>query len=272
MPIVRAQKRTRNSSADPEEFRAPLTDHLEELRVRIIRSLAAVVVSWLVGWYLTPLINKLILTRVMTAIRESVPKGTRIDTFFTNATQPFLVLLRQSFMVGLCLCLPFIVVQIWGFVAPGLKDSEKKPVRSALPFSIGLFFLGVYFCWLVLPSAFQWFASFLDQFQGAGLNQNPEELVSFCVKMMAAFGICFQLPLIVYALGRIGLLSPDTMMKYWRQATVFIFFVAAAITPSNDPISMLMMAIPLCILFVISVYAVKWTAKSKPETTFDDLD
>ena len=159
------------------------------------------------------------------------------------------------------MALPFTAWHIWGFAAPGLKESEKKPLRGVVPFSVALFFLGVFFCWLVLPSAFQWFASFLDRFPNASLYQSPAEMVSFSLKMMAAFGICFQLPLIVYALGRLGVLTPETMMQYWRQATVFIFFAAAAITPSNDPISMLMMAIPLCILFIISVYAVKLTAR-----------
>jgi sec-independent protein translocase protein TatC len=132
--------------------------------------------------------------------------------------------------------------------------------------------MGVFFCWLVLPSAYGWFAGFFLTFDGAILNQDPEKIVTFSLKMMAAFGICFQLPIIVYALGRLGIVTPDTMVQYWRQAAVFIFFVAAAITPSNDPISMLMMAVPLCILFAISVYAVKLTTRKKELPPGDDDD
>lgn len=276
MPVARKSRNLTRNSNDPEEFRAPLSDHLDELRARIIRGLSAVVVGWIVGWFATSWLNKIVLDRALSAIKSGAPEGTRIVPAFTDATQPFLVLLKQSFMLGLLMALPFIVVQIWGFVAPGLKESERKPIRQVLPLSILLFFIGVYFCWLILPAAYQWFATFMESFPDAVLNQNPEQLVIFTLKMMAAFGICFQLPIVVYGLGKIGLLSPDTMIQYWRQATVFIFFAAAAITPSNDPVSMLMMAVPLCVLFIISVYAVKLTTKPLPAeddvVVFDDGD
>lgn len=262
--------------SDPEDFRAPLSAHLDELRTRILRSVVALTGGWILGWFAAQWMNEAILSRALSAIKRGAPAGSNIQPAFTDATQAFMVLLRQSFMVGLLLAMPYIVVQLWGFVAPGLKESERRPVRQVLPFSIVLFFLGVYFCWLVLPATYQWFAGFMSVFPDAELNQNPEQLVMFALKMMAAFGICFQLPLIVYGLGRVGVLSPDTLMQYWRQATVFIFFVAAAITPSQDPISMLMMALPLTILFIISVYAVKLTTKPLPAkeeiVVFDDQE
>lgn len=274
MPVAR-KSLTRNSS-DPEEFRAPLSEHLDDLRSRILRSVTALTLSWVVGWFAAKWMNELILTRTLGAIQSGAPKGTQLNISFTDATQPFMVLMRQSFMLGLLIALPFIVAQLWGFIAPGLKENERKPVRQILPFSILLFFLGVYFCWLILPATYQWFSGFMETFPSAELNQNPEQLVMFALKMMAAFGICFQLPLVVYGLGKIGILSPETLMQYWRQATVFIFFIAAAITPSQDPISMLMMALPLTILFIISVYAVKLTTKpiapKEDVVVFDDRE
>lgn len=272
MPLAttpRPDPGARKPIQDPDDFRAPLHEHLDELRARIIRSLAFLTFGWVVGWPIANWMNTFFIAYLMGPIRAAAPKGTTIATSFISVTEPFMVLLRQSFMIGICISLPFIVAQIWGFVAPGLKESERKPIQRVLPVSIGLFFMGVGFCWIVLPSAFSWFSSFLGSFSGSALNQNPEQLITFAVKMMAAFGICFQLPLIVYVLGRVGILSPQTMLRYWRHATVFIFFVAGAITPSNDPFSMLMMAIPLCILFVISVYAVQLTTKNKAITDSD---
>lgn len=270
MPIARKSGSLKRNSSDPDEFRAPLSDHLDDLRGRIVKSLAILVAGWIGGWLVTPWINTVILTRNIEAIRDVVPKGTKVQVVLPNVTDPFLILLKQSFMAGLLLALPFIAWQIWGFVAPGLKPSEKRPLRYVVPVSVSLFFVGVFFCWMILPAAFQWFASFLDRFPDAALFQSPAEMVTFSIKMMAAFGICFQLPLIVYALGRLGIVTPETMGQYWRQATVFIFFAAAAITPSNDPISMLMMAIPLCVLFAISVYAVKLTTKKQLSDGVDD--
>lgn len=274
MPVAR--KSLTRKSSDPEDFRAPLSDHLDDLRSRILRSVTALTLGWVVGWFAAQWMNDVILTRTLGAIKSGAPKGTELNVSFTDATQPFMVLMRQSFMLGLLIALPFIVAQLWGFIAPGLKENERKPVRQILPFSILLFFLGVYFCWLILPATYQWFSGFMETFPAAELNQNPEQLVMFALKMMAAFGICFQLPLVVYGLGKIGILSPETLMQYWRQATVFIFFIAAAITPSQDPISMLMMALPLTILFIISVYAVKLTTKpiepKEDVVVFDDRE
>lgn len=259
-------------SDDPDEFRAPLSDHLEELRVRLFRSLFILVGGWVVGWVIIRPLYDALQKHVIPNIAKGGPDGLKIDIRFQNATDPFLLLLKLSFTVGIFIALPFIVYQLWGFIAPGLKEREKKPIRAILPVAIVLFFLGAYFCWLILPAAYGWFASFFDYFPGTALFQDPNQMISFCVKMMLAFGICFQLPLVVYAMGSIGFLSAETLMKYWRQATVAIFFIAAAITPSNDPISMLMMAIPLCILFAISVYAVKLTQRKKAEEHDEDLD
>lgn len=274
MPVARKSRSLARKPSDPEDFRAPLSAHLDELRGRLLRSITAITLGWVVGWFAAQVVSNALLARALDAIKQGAPAGAAVNVSITDIPQAFMVLLRLSFMLGLIMALPYVVTQIWGFIAPGLKENERRPVRQVLPFSIVLFFLGVYFCWLVLPATYQWFAGFMDVFPEAELNQNPEQLIMFALKMMAAFGICFQLPLIVYGLGKAGILSPETLMQYWRQATVFIFFVAAAVTPSQDPISMLMMALPLTLLFIISVYAVKLTTKPLPAreevVVFDD--
>jgi len=259
-------KKSRNSSENPEEFRAPLSEHLDELRSRIIRSVLLVSIAWIAGWYIQPWLYE----HLNTIVRSSVERpGVEYKEAFRSATDPFMLKFKLSFMIGLGLAFPFIVLQIWGFVAPGLKPGEKKPLRKMAPLSVLLFAIGAGFCWLILPQAFKWFGSYLSDFPGTSLFQEPGSMVFFILKMMVAFGAGFQLPLIVFFLGKIGLLTPETLSEHWRQATVFIFFASAVITPSNDAFSMLMMAVPLSLLFIISIWAVRLTTRHRPEDEYD---
>lgn len=245
---------------DPEEFRATLVEHLEDLRDRIVRSLVILCVAWVGGWYAEPPLYKAISDVIATAIRKRMPPDTVFQVIFSHVSDAFMLKVKLSFMIGLLIAFPLIVVQLWGFITPGLKVNERKAVSSVAPASVVLFALGVFFSWLILPSAFTWFTSYMDEFHGTSLLQEAGVLVFFVVKLMLAFGVGFQLPLVVFVLGKIGLLSPETLIRNWRQAAVGIFVVSAIVTPSNDPITMLMMAVPLSLLFICSVYAVKYTA------------
>lgn len=251
---------SRNSPEDPEEFRAPLADHLEELRVRIIRIVVLIVVGMTIGWFLQPPVYD----HLAALVREMIPKNIDYKETFKNVTEPFMLKLRVSFYLGLILTFPFIVLQLWGFVAPGLKPSERKPLQRLAPLSVGLFLLGAFFCWLIIPTAFAWFISYIVEFPGTSIYQEPGSMIFFILKMVLAFGVGFQLPIVVFFLNKIGLLGQDTLRQYWRHATAVIFFGAAILTPSNDIFSMLMMAIPMVILFFISLWAVNLGAKRRP--------
>lgn len=244
---------------DPEDFKATLGEHLEELRTRIIRVITLLIVSWIAGWYIQPHAYSFI---QKTVNKEIVGNPAFNYEVLHNAADAFLLKLRLSFMIALTITAPFAVLQLWGFIKPGLKPNERKVVSSVAPWTAVLFAMGAGFCWLIIPQAIHWFMSYFGDFPGVKLNQEAGTMVFFALKMVLAFGLAFQLPLIVYILGRIGILSPDTLLKYWRQATTGIFVVAMIVTPSNDPGSMLMMAVPLTVLFLISVYVVKWTVKS----------
>lgn len=258
MPIFTVPRR--NKVSDPDDFRASLVEHLEELRGRIFRVLILLILGWIVGYQLEPWaydrLNDLVkpeLANLKTELKEP----------FRSFTDPFMLKLKLSFFIGLIMVLPFCVLQVWGFIEPGLKENEKKPLRVVAPLSVVLFGVGAGFCWLILPSAFSWFMTFVADFPGTVLYPEPGTFVFFTLKMLLAFGLGFQLPLLVYFLAKIGLLSPETLKTYWRQATVIIFFGAAIITPSNDMFSMLMMAVPLTLLFFISMWAVQISAKKK---------
>ncbi|MBL8086514.1 MAG: twin-arginine translocase subunit TatC [Chthonomonas sp.] len=260
----------RNSSEhDPDEFRAPLGQHIDELRSRVLRIFAFLIVGWVIGYYIqTPIYDQL-----MGWARSTIPKGVEYKEAFKNLVDPFMLKMKFGFFVGLILVFPFVAVQLWGFIKPGLKTSEQRPFRIVVPVSLILFAMGSGLCYLILPTALQWFSSYVSDYSGAVLYQEPGTLVFFIVKMMLAFGLAFQLPVVVYFLAKIGLLTVEGLFAYWRQATVGIFFVSMIITPSNDPLSMIVMAIPMTVLYVLTILAVKWTSKDVTrDPVLDALD
>jgi len=254
------KRKRRELPGDPDDFRLTLVEHLEELRDRIVRSLVIIAITWTIGWFIMPTLYAYLDAVVEHAIRPIDPT---YKEAFRNVTEAFMLKFRLSFMIGMVLAFPFLVLELWGFIAPALKPEEQKPFKALAPFSVLLFALGAGFSWVILPSALSWFASYLTEFVGTTLIQDAGSMVFFILKMMLAFGIGFQLPLVVYILGALELLTAETMLQYWRQAATIIFIAAAAFTPSNDAFSMLMMAIPLVVLFAISVYMVKFTQGRK---------
>lgn len=249
---------------DPEAFQASLVDHLEELRTRLFRCLIALVIGWIIGWFIEPWFYGLVDRIAQRSIIPQLPKGVEFKEVFHSATAPFMLKMKLSLSLGLIVVIPFIVLQLWGFVAPGLRPREQAPFRRLAPASAILFVIGASLGWYTMPSALGWFASYAEDFPGTNVFQEAGGLATLFIKMMTAFGIAFQLPVIVFALGMLNLLSAATLMKYWRHSATFIFIAAAVITPSNDPFSMLMMAIPMVILFMGSVYAVKYAQRNRP--------
>ncbi len=229
-----------------------------------MRSIVAVVVGTIAGWFLQPTVYAAIEGMAYEAIRAALKtKKVEFHIVFHSATDPFMLKMRLAVLIGLVMVVPFLIVQIWGFVAPGLKPSERRPFKLLAPYSMLLFFIGAGFCWMIMPKALTWFVSYFDDFQGTVLNQEAGTMTFFVLKMVAAFGIGFQLPLVVYGLALAGLLTGEALMQNWRQAATGIFVAAMVITPSNDLFSMLAMAIPLVVLFGISVVAVRFLEKKR---------
>lgn len=225
-----------------------------------MRSLGIVVVAWVIAWFLHPYVYEALKGVVMGA----VPKGTPSQVSFPDITSAFMLKLSNSLILGLMIASPLLILQLWAFIAPGLKPNERAPFQRGAPFAILLFAIGCFFGWIVLPSAYEWFGSYLTDYSGAVLNQDPLKMISLSLKMLLAFGIGFQLPLVTFLLYKIGFLRPSTLNKYWRHSTVIIFITSALLTPSNDPFSMLMMALPLTLLFFGSLVAIRMIEARQP--------
>lgn len=262
------QTRPKRAPRDPEEYRASLGEHLEELRQRLFRIAALLAVGAVAGWFLQPWVY----THLTALIRDMLPPDANYTEAFRSVTEAFFLKMKMAAIIGLILTFPWTLWQLWGFIAPGLKPSERRPVRLLVPISILLFAIGSYFGWTVMPSAFAWFLSFQGEFPDVAIIQEPGTLIFFILKMILAFGICFQLPTVVFGLAKVGILGADTLRQYWRHAVVVIFFLAAALTPSADPFSMLMLAVPLTLLFFASIVAVRVSSRAPRDPLLDQLD
>jgi sec-independent protein translocase protein TatC len=229
----------------------PLTAHLEELRTRIVRALLATLVGAAASWLaIEPLVAFLLAPLAALRPGESLMIG-------TGLTEAFFTKLKVAFIGGIFLASPAIFFQAWRFIAPGLYERER---RVALPFSIAasfFFISGAAFCyWLVFPVAFEFF---LAEFGSIGIAAQIRisEYLTFASRMLLAFGVTFELPVVTFFLARVGLVTHRTLIEWWRYAVVGIFVVAAVLTPGPDIASQMLMAAPLLALYILSV-GVAW--------------
>ena len=241
--------RTRRTKLISPDDRMTLTEHLSELRSRIIRSLLAVVIGIIV--FLTFYDQVLdFLRRPYNTLCKRKPKLV-CDLQFIGPLEGFTTRLSICTYGGIIIALPVIMWQIWRFIVPALHKKEKK---YAIPFifsSVLLFVLGAAVAYWTLTPALD----FLISWSGSGVKANFQvsKYVSLVGLMIAVFGITFEFPVLLVFLQMVGVLTPQTLMKQWRYSTVIIFVIAAVITPSGDPYSMMALALPMMLFYVISI-------------------
>jgi sec-independent protein translocase protein TatC len=231
-----------------DEGSMTLWEHLDELRSRMVK----MIVFFLIGAIACWIYKEQIFSVLTQPYREAGGKALH----FPAPAALFLAYIRLSALSGLVFALPVILYQIWAFVAPGLYSKEK---RFAAPFvlcSVALFVGGGYFCWkLAAPVAFQYLLSFGGQVPG-GLEIKDTVMVSdyieFITHMFLAFGIAFEMPVLVFFLSVAGIVTHRDLIKFFRYFIVVAFVVAAVLTPP-DPLSQLLLAIPLCLLYAVSI-------------------
>lgn len=207
-----------------------------------------------VSWFLyKPIYNAL--TRQM----EPVLKAHQGKYIFTSITEPFLLKMQVTFAASLIIVLPLLIIEIWRFIAPGLTTNEKKPLRWTVPMAIFLFASGASLCYSILPFAFKWFAFYLPA--NAVIMPSVPATIRFELLMLLAFGCVFELPVVLMLLAQVGIIDSKMLKDNWRYSVVAISILAATITPSNDVFSMATMAIPLVLLYLASIWLVKFVEK-----------
>ena len=249
-----------------EQNEGGFISHLTELRQRLINSLIFLAVFFVICYYFSEYIYGFLVDPYAQAVKND---GVERRLIFTALQETFLTYLKVSFFAAIFITSPIILIQIWKFIAPGLYENEKTAILPYLILTPILFLLGgmlVYY--LIMPLAIKFFLSF----ESSGINTNlpiqleakVNEYLSLVMKLIFAFGLSFQLPILLSLLARVGFIDSKFLKKRRKYVVVIIFAAAALLTP-QDPITQIGLAIPLFILYELSIYSVKIIEKKIKE-------
>ncbi len=240
----------------------PFLSHLEELRKRLIVCAIAVGAGFVIAYIFSERLFRLLIA----PLNAVMPEGDHL--IFTNLPEMFFAYIKVAFIAGILAAAPLIFYQLWMFVAPGLYQKEKNLVIPFVVSSTILFIGGALFGYfIVFPFGFKFFMGFANEYVKA--LPKVKEYFSFSVKLLFAFGIVFELPVVVFFLAKIGLVTPD-LLKRKRKYAILLTFVLAAILTPPDAITQLMMAGPLILLYEIGIMVAKLARKKKEETAEDE--
>ncbi len=266
MPLDQPSLDEHNDSGEKE---MSFLEHLEELRWHILRSAAAIIVFTIAAFYFINDIYKYVILgpsrpdfwTYKMMCKLSLVFGytdlciTKIDLTLQNRelAGQFTMALFSSFFIGLVFTFPYLFWEVWRFIAPGLKKTEKRAAQGAVFFVTSLFFMGVLFgYYIVSPLTINFLANFkLDE---SIPNQiDISDYISTLVTLALASGLAFQLPVIAFVLSKIGIVTPKFMKVYRKHAYIVVLIVAGIITPSPDILSQVLVCIPLLILYEVSI-------------------
>ena len=217
-----------------------ILEHLNELRIRLTWAVAGLAVAVVFSFlFAEQLLNILI-----------EPYGEQLQTL--SPTEGIQTFFRVSLVAGMAIAMPWMLYQVWRFVEPALHHSERRYVYIFVPSATFLFLIGVAFCWFILlPSAITFLSNFMPSVFSA--EWTSQEYIGFATSFLIWIGISFEVPLIIYFIARFGLITAQTLREHWRIAIVAIAVLAAIITPSIDPVTMMLTMAPLIVLYLLSI-------------------
>jgi sec-independent protein translocase protein TatC len=248
----KAQKPDPDDELDPESNddgsggKMSFLEHLDELRKRIIWALVAIVAGFGIAClFLNPLFNF-----IMGPMTAALPKGQTL--IYTEPTEALMLYLKMAVLAGLLIASPGVMSQVWLFVAPGLYAHEKKMAIPFVVMSSFFFILGSAFShYLVFPLTWKFFLSFSSK----DLTFMPriEPAFGLYVKLLLTFGLIFQMPTIVLFLARMGVITAKFLLKNFKYAILINFIIGAVLSPGTDPVGQVLLAGPMCLLYIISI-------------------
>ncbi len=220
--------------------------HLNELRIRITHAAIALLITTAFSFIFADQLLQILLA----PYNASVPGGAALQTL--RPTEGIETYFRVSLLSGVVLAMPVILFEFWRFIKPALSKGEERYIYVFIPSALALFGLGIAFAWYILaPAAIYFLANFMpDIFRAEWTGQ---EYISFVTRLLLWIGLSFQMPIIIYIIARVGLVTAATLRQQWRVAVVIIAVLAAVITPSVDPVTMLLTMAPLFTLYILSI-------------------
>lgn len=228
------------SEQPPAGQGATILEHLGELRVRVTWAAAGLAVATIISFAFTE--------QLLDILKS--PYGEQLQTL--SPTEGLQTYFRVALAAGATIAMPWILYQLWRFIEPGLHQNEKRYVYVFVPSATLLFLAGAAFCWFILlPSAISFLANFMPAIFSP--EWTSQEYIGFATSFLLWVGISFEIPLIIYFLARFGIVQANTLREHWRFAIVGIAIVAAAVTPSIDPVTMILTMIPLILLYGFSI-------------------
>ncbi|MGH2807143.1 MAG: twin-arginine translocase subunit TatC [Actinomycetota bacterium] len=249
----------RRTPVDPEG-RMPVMDHLRELRRRIVISLAAFVVFSIAGFvFFAPLIDFLLEPLCGVGADKLGPQGCSL--VFTKATGAFMVQMKVAALVGLFVSSPVWLYHLWAFTVPALSTTERRYSKPFVASSVLLFSSGAVLAYVTLPKALEFLLSF-----GAGRLTpllQADTYLNLVMLVTLAFGAMFEVPLFLFFLGLVGVVTPQRLRRYRKHSIIAIAALSAVVTPSQDPITMLVMAVPVYGLYELNIWLLSIIDKRK---------
>lgn len=239
-----------------EERRADLITHLAELRARLIRTMVYLAVGMTAVWVFLDRLYRFLVSPIRKPLEEA---GGELMVY--ELLEPLMVRLSITLVGGLILALPLVFYEVWAFVAPGLTRSERRAARPLVPVSGLLFLMGVAMGYLMTGTAVKALLGF--NLPDTELRLSLNRTVLLLVKFYLAFGLAFQLPIVIVLLAKVGIVDSRLLIRRWREAVVAIFVAAGIITPTWDPITLTICALPMVALYVGTIGAVKLIERRK---------
>lgn len=229
-----------------EESRMPVLEHLRELRIRLIRSVLAIGVGFMIAYFIADQ-----LFNALTWPIRDVSHG-KVLLIGTGVGEAFFTKIKVALVAGLFIASPAVFYEIWKFIAPGLYTRERRMALPFIVFATIFFAAGGYFCWAVVFKI--GYAFFLSEYSSIGITPTIRisEYLAFSAKLMLAFAVTFEMPIFAFFLTRLGMIDHTMMLRQFRYAILGIFVVSAALTPP-DMVSQFLLAIPLLLLYALSI-------------------
>lgn len=248
------------------EANMTLTEHLRDLRKRLVVSLIAITIGFAAVYGFAEQVFALLQRPLLNAI----PEGHDRRMMFTGVAQPFIIYLKVGIFGGLILALPVILHQLWLFVAPALYQNERRYMAPFIILSLLSFAIGASFAYgIAFPFSFRYFMGYTSESIQPMISVN--EYLNFVTKMILGFGLMFQLPLVMFLLAKIGIVNPGLLSRNRQWAALLIAVVSAIFTPA-DVVSMTVMAVPLYLLFELSILIVRFVYRGQSELVDESGD